>query len=151
MYLNEIERSWIQLQVKFKEMIQLGTHSLREISCKERRIPGKTCGDGTYRDTLTLHSLEYSECQAFYPVVRIGSPIQSPARECWSSPPLWVQGGRHTRLPGRGSEDPIPTMGQTLWYSREIGILQSLYAPPTRRIHIIYSSYQSCFYYLMSE
>ncbi len=32
--------------------------------------------------------------------------------------PLWVQGGRHTRLQGKGLGDLIPTMGQTLWYSR---------------------------------
>ncbi len=39
-----------------------------------------------------------------FQVVRIGSP-------------LWVQGGRHTRLWGRGWGNPIPTKGQTLWYS----------------------------------
>jgi hypothetical protein len=42
-------------------------------------------------------------------------PPLSPARECCSFP-LWVQGGRHTLLRGRG-EDPILTKGQTLWYS----------------------------------
>ncbi len=40
----------------------------------------------------------------------------SPARECCSFP-LLVQGGRHTRLRGRGWGDPNPTKGQTLWYS----------------------------------
>ncbi len=33
------------------------------------------------------------------------------------APPLLVQGGRHTRLLGRGCVDSIPTMGQSLWYS----------------------------------
>jgi hypothetical protein len=31
--------------------------------------------------------------------------------------PLWIQEGRHTRLRGREWGDPIPTKGQTLWYS----------------------------------
>jgi hypothetical protein len=45
---------------------------------------------------------EYTECQAFFPVVRMGSPYTpSSTGECCSSP-LWVQGGRHARLRGRG-------------------------------------------------
>ncbi len=34
------------------------------------------------------------------------------------APPLRAQGGRYTCLRGRGLVDPIPTMVQTLWYSR---------------------------------
>jgi len=37
-----------------------------------------------YHHTTTEESTENTECQAFYPVVRIGSPIPSPARECCS-------------------------------------------------------------------
>jgi hypothetical protein len=48
---------------------------------------------------------EYTKCQAFFPVVRIGPPpprIACTARECCSSAPCpWVQGGRHARLRGR--------------------------------------------------
>jgi hypothetical protein len=33
--------------------------------------------------------------------------------------PLWIQGGRHTRIRMRGwGVGPIPTMGHTLWHSR---------------------------------
>jgi hypothetical protein len=56
---------------------------------------------------------EDTECQAFLPVVRIGCP-RFPRRQESVAP----QGGRHTRLWGRGWGDPIPTMGRTLWYSR---------------------------------
>ncbi len=63
---------------------------------------------------------EYTECQAFFPVVRTGFP--HPLRECWSSP-LWDQGERHTRLGGRGG--PISTKGQILWYCNENPIMYS--------------------------
>ncbi len=53
---------------------------------------------------------EHTECQAFCPFVRIGFTMSI-------APPLWVQGGRPTRLRGRGWGDPIPTKRQTLWYS----------------------------------
>jgi hypothetical protein len=46
----------------------------------------------------------------------IDPPFPSPAGEC-VPPPLWVQGGG-TFAVGEGVEDPIPTMGQTLWFSR---------------------------------
>ncbi len=49
----------------------------------------------------TTEAREYSECQAFYPVVRIGSPTPSTAREC-DSPPRWILGGRHTHIRMRG-------------------------------------------------
>jgi hypothetical protein len=39
---------------------------------------------------------EYTECQAFYPVVRIGSPPPPHTQESVALP-LWVQGGRLTR------------------------------------------------------
>ena len=52
----------------------------------------------------TTEAREYTECQAFYPVVRIGSP-PSTARECC-----------HFQMRGGG---PIfPTMGHALWYSK---------------------------------
>jgi hypothetical protein len=63
---------------------------------------------------LIARYTEYTECQAFCPVVRIGSPTPSPAS---AAPPLWIQVRRHTRLRGRDWRDPILTKGQTLWYS----------------------------------
>ncbi len=46
----------------------------------------------------------------------------SPAGECMCSPFLWLEGGGEgrTRLRKRGGGFPIPTRGQTLWYSRYI-------------------------------
>jgi hypothetical protein len=41
-----------------------------------------------YLKKVLAKNPKYTECQAFYPVVRIGPLIPSPARECW------VQGGR---------------------------------------------------------
>jgi hypothetical protein len=65
----------------------------------------------------------HAECRAFYSVVRIGS--LHPQERVPASPPpppptpIWFQGGKHTRLrAGRQVRDPIQTMGQALWYSR---------------------------------
>ena len=41
----------------------------------------------------TAYLTENTECQAFYPVIRIGSPTPSPAREFCS---FGTKGGRHT-------------------------------------------------------
>jgi len=60
--------------------------------------------------TRTLPLTEYTECQAFYPVVRIGTPPL----------PLCPRGETYS-LAGDGVGDPIPTMGQTLWYT--LGLL----------------------------
>ncbi len=59
---------------------------------------------------------KYTECKAFYPVVWIGSthPLAH-RRVLLPFPLLWVQGGRHTLLQGRGRGDPIPTKEQTLF------------------------------------
>jgi hypothetical protein len=55
----------------------------------------------------------YTEYHAFFPVVRIGSPhpLTPPG-----SVPLDPRGETHS-LAGEGVGDPIPTKGQTLWYS----------------------------------
>ncbi len=39
-----------------------------------------------------MYTKEYTECQAFFPVVRIGPLTPSTARDCCSSP-MWFQGG----------------------------------------------------------
>ncbi len=44
---------------------------------------------------LTVSTREYTECQAFCPVVRIGSPHPSLASECYS-PPFRSRGGTHS-------------------------------------------------------
>jgi hypothetical protein len=62
-------------------------------------------------DQLNIHSsilkvlvTVYAECQAFCPVVRIGTPTPSSASKHCSPPPtLWFWGGgRHTGLQGKG-------------------------------------------------
>jgi hypothetical protein len=67
---------------------------------------------------LSCSLVQYTECQAFYPVIRIGiPPTPSPVRECCS--PALGSRGRHTHQGGGGGMgEPIPTMEQTLWYSR---------------------------------
>ncbi len=47
----------------------------------------------------------------------LGPPTPSTAREC-CSPPLWIQGGRHTHFRMRRWGEPIPMMGHTLWHSK---------------------------------
>ncbi len=50
----------------------------------------------------------------FLPVVRIGSPHFHTPQESVAYPTPPVLGGRHTRLRGRGWQDPIRTTGQKL-------------------------------------
>ncbi len=84
---------------------------------------------------------KYTECQAFFRVGRIGSP-QPLTRKGVLLPPFGSKGGDHRvyivqgflssrpnwvplgprgeethSLAGEGMGDPIPTEGQTLWYS----------------------------------
>ena len=76
-----------------------------------------------------------NEFQAFYPVVRIrieSPPPSHPQESVWSLP-LGLRG--ETRLRGRGWGDPIPTMGQTLWYT--LGIHNSFYGVD---VHVRYYS-----------
>ncbi len=77
---------------------------------------------------------EYTECQAFSPVVRIGSPTLSPVSESVARPlpppPLILRWD--TIACGRGCRgEPIRTKGQTFcfWYSRYsmIPLLPSTY------------------------
>jgi hypothetical protein len=63
-----------------------------------------------------VHPSEYTECQAFFPVVRIGSPPRPLGSV--APPPFGSQGGATLTCGGGGWEDPIPTKGQTLWYSK---------------------------------
>jgi hypothetical protein len=69
-----------------------------------------------HRLTLDMNTTEHTECQAFSPVVRIGS--SPPHQQASVPPPLGSRGGGHTRLRERGWGEPIRTKGQTLWYSR---------------------------------
>jgi hypothetical protein len=52
------------------------------------------------------------------------SPNPSPEGRVFPPPP-WFRGEEHTRLRERGWVVPIPTRGQTLWYSRYICTLCS--------------------------
>ncbi len=55
------------------------------------------------------------ECQAFSSVVIMGSPRPLTHKQMLP-PPLWFQGGRHTRLRERGWGEPIRTKGRTICY-----------------------------------
>ncbi len=64
-------------------------------------------------------STEYTECQAFHPVVRNGSPHPLTPRECFSFGSIGSKTDTHSPCGGGGGMlEPIPTMEQTLWYSR---------------------------------
>ncbi len=64
----------------------------------------------TPADNIT--STEYTECLTFFPVVRIGSPHPLTRKGVLLLPPLEPnQGELHTRLRGRGWENPVPTKG----------------------------------------
>jgi hypothetical protein len=56
--------------------------------------------EGLFSFNSTTEAREYTECQAFYTVVQIGSPTPSTAREC-CSPPLDQRGETHS-LPDEG-------------------------------------------------
>ncbi len=60
----------------------------------------------------------------------LGPPL-SPSSE-FVSLPLGSWGGRHTRLRGRGRGDPIPTKGETLWYS-----LYTIITPHTHSLQLV--------------
>ncbi len=60
---------------------------------------------GQLRD-LSYKTTEYTEYQAFCPVVRIGSPPQTPSpASVWCSPPLGPRGETHS-LGGEGVRGP---------------------------------------------
>jgi hypothetical protein len=81
------------------------------------------------------HPTELTECQAFSPVVRIGSPRPPHLRAIVAPPPLLDPGG-DTPACGRGGEGIIRTKGQTLWYSTRL--LRSIPSPScfTQLVHI---------------
>ncbi len=63
-----------------------------------------------------------TECQAFCPVVRIGSPNLLTRKRVLL--PLWVQGRRHTRLGGPNPDEGTGTLVLYFW-----GIFQFLKLP----------------------
>ncbi len=83
---------------------------------------------------------EYTECQAFSPVVRIGSPppAPSPTSERCISPPLFPKGGTHS-LAGEWTGELSRTKGQTLWNSMYSIIPPGLRASRQRSHHFTYS------------
>ncbi len=67
------------------------------------------------RSPKTSTGTEYTECQAFCTVVRIGSP-QPLNRKRLLPPPLRVHGGDTPACGKGGGGDLIPTKEQKLWY-----------------------------------
>ncbi len=61
-------------------------------------------------------SAEQTECQAFSPVVRIGTTPPPHPQASVSYPPSVRGGGIHTRWGERGWGIPIPTKGPTLYF-----------------------------------
>ncbi len=67
---------------------------------------------------IGTYCTEYTECQAFFSIrPNWVPPTPSPRKGVLLLPPLGPRGGRHTRLRRREGRDPIPTKGQTSWYS----------------------------------
>ncbi len=69
-----------------------------------------------------LDSFEHHQAPQQFANVQVHVPLTPgflSSRQNWVTPPspLGSNGGRHTRLRVRGWGDPIPTKGQTLWYS----------------------------------
>jgi hypothetical protein len=62
---------------------------------------------------LYVQSQSIQSARLSIPSSELGPSIPSPARDC-CSPPLWVQGGRHTRLRGRGWRDPVDVQYSTI-------------------------------------
>jgi hypothetical protein len=74
---------------------------------------------------LRRTNVKITECQVFFQSSELGPPTPSPARES-SSSLLRVQGGRHTRLGGRGWGIPFPTKKRD-GHSGTLHSTQSLY------------------------
>jgi hypothetical protein len=87
-----------------------------------------------YEFRLTVLLKECTECQAFFPVVRIEFPTPSPEREYIAPPPIWVQGGRHShnlrgRVVGGGpnSDEGADTLVLYVYYSPSTVLLHPTY------------------------
>ncbi len=87
-----------------------GVLLLQEVEKKAKTSPSRP----RYSQNISICT-EYTECQAFFPVVRIGSPHPLTRQWLLLLPPLGPRGS-HTRLREKGWGDPIPTKGQALWY-----------------------------------
>ncbi len=80
-----------------------------------------------HRIIWNTYSTEYTECQAFCPVVRIGSHVPHPlTHKGVLLPPLVGSNWETHSLAGEGVGDPIPAKEKTLCYSAYI-ILYFLY------------------------
>jgi hypothetical protein len=76
-------------------------------------------GGGGGSPTLfhSIYLTEHTECHAFCPVVRIGSPHPLARKRVLPLPPPLVPRRETHSLAAEELGDPIPTKGQTLWYS----------------------------------
>ncbi len=69
---------------------------------------------------LLMHSV-YANAMLSVQSSELGPPAPSSASECCA--PFWVLGGYTLACGWGGGGDPIPTKGQTLWYSMYTAIL----------------------------
>jgi len=82
-------------------------------------LDGGRGGGGGGSPTLfhSIYLTEHTECHAFCPVVRIGSPHPLARKRVLPLPPPLVPRRETHSLAAEELGDPIPTKGQTLWYS----------------------------------
>jgi hypothetical protein len=73
-----------------------------------------------FLSAAVTHRRQTTECQGFFPVVRIGSPHPFLRKGVLLPPPLGPRGKIHSLAGERVGPggDPIPTKGQTLWCTR---------------------------------
>jgi hypothetical protein len=89
--------------------------SRKEEEGKEETTP-PSCAKELTKVVINLRGnsteYRYTECQAFHPVVRIGSPHPLTRKRALPPSPLEPRGGNKLTCRG-GMGGPIPTMGQT--------------------------------------
>jgi hypothetical protein len=87
--------------------------------------------EGLFSFNSTTEAREYTECQAFYTVVRIGSPTPSTARECCSTPPPLDPRGETHSLPDEGvrgtnSDDGAYTLVLQVYYNYNTSTIEAM-------------------------
>ncbi len=104
-----MRRNWSNY--RYIEIIQTWTTNMLEINMQKNKIAKRQYWRSSpFRSKI--------KCSAFIESSQPDSPNPSPAGERVPPPLIW--GGDAFACVRRGGEVPIPTRGQTLWYSRLI-------------------------------